>query len=177
MSHQQQAATGILLVMDWKQIKSTHYSISNHGLVRNDKTKKILSPRIRRDGYSMVGLYDGRGTPKNVQAHRLVAQYFLPPPSNPLKIQVNHIDGNPSNNHVSNLEWVTPKENSQHAVKTGLFPRCGSHHLAKLSDNDVLQIRELYRDGLNQYQIAIKFNVNQSVISRYITRARGGAYR
>ena len=51
-------------------------------------------------------------------AHRLVALHFIPNPLN--KEQVNHIDGNKMNNHVSNLEWVTQEENMRHCMDSGL---------------------------------------------------------
>ena len=62
-------------------------------------------------GYKTVALHR-----KNFFVHRLVAQTFIPNPHN--KPQVNHIDGNRTNNHVSNLEWVTQSENEHHKVYT-----------------------------------------------------------
>jgi len=50
--------------------------------------------------------------------HRLIAQAFLPNPKH--KPQINHIDGNPLNNNISNLEWATAAENNQHSRKMGL---------------------------------------------------------
>lgn len=50
--------------------------------------------------------------------HRLVAQVFIPNPEG--KPQINHIDGNPLNNHIDNLEWATASENNLHSIKSGL---------------------------------------------------------
>lgn len=58
------------------------------------------------------------GVQYSFQPHRLVAQVFIPNPEN--KPQINHIDGNPLNNHISNLEWVTQSENMKHAFAQGL---------------------------------------------------------
>lgn len=161
---------------EWKQIKNYHYSISSYGRLRNDLTLKILKERIDNKGYHKCDLYDGQGNSKGFLAHRLVAFAFLSAPKQG-QTQINHIDGNPKNNKVENLEWVTPKQNSEHAVKTGLFPRGGGHHLTILSDDDVRRIRELYKIGFLQWQIADKFGIHQSVVSRYVNRKRGGAYR
>lgn len=67
-------------------------------------------------GYASVRLPDG-----NHLVHRLVAEAFISNPNG--KPQVNHIDGNKRHNSVDNLEWVTVKENVQHAYKEGLIPR------------------------------------------------------
>lgn len=101
----------------WKKYLDTNYSISDDGQVRNDLTNKILEQSTQQD-YKFCSLkINSKYYRKRV--HRLVAETFIPNPNG--KPYVNHKDGNRSNNHISNLEWVTPSENTQHAVDTGLF--------------------------------------------------------
>lgn len=83
-----------------------------------------LSPVLNRDGYYSVMLsVDGKT--KNPNVHYLVAKTFIFNPDN--KPQVNHKDGNKTNNDVSNLEWSTRSENMQHAKRMGLWnpDKCG----------------------------------------------------
>ena len=87
------------------------YTISSEGKVTNQRTGRVLKVRMSRgyEGFSMAGKY--------FTVHRLVALAFIP---NPLrKPVVNHIDSNRVNNCVSNLEWVSHKENVAHAVSAG----------------------------------------------------------
>lgn len=102
------------------------YEVSNRGRVFSHYGKgKILSDCKTSSGYKLVNLVKN-GIKKDFNVHRLVANAFI---DNPLgKGYVNHIDGNKTNNLVDNLEWVTNKENMQHAIRTGLF--------AGLSDTD-----------------------------------------
>jgi hypothetical protein len=100
--------------MEWKVIKGYEglYEISEHGdvkVLRNDSLRKL---RIER-GYHRVNL-SKNGVKKFFAVHRLVAYAFCVGYKEGLV--VNHIDGNKLNNHYSNLEWVTSKENTLHGV-------------------------------------------------------------
>ena len=75
--------------------------------------ERILKQADNGHGYLRIN----RGG-KTYYIHRLVAEAFISNPEN--KSQVNHIDGNKYNNNLENLEWVTPKENSDHAWRIGL---------------------------------------------------------
>lgn len=101
----------------WKQISSNpNYEISNTGKIRRKKSIKEHSVTDKK-GYLTTDLYSN-GVRKSVRVHRVVAEEFIPNPDN--KPEVNHKDGNKHNNNVDNLEWVTKKENCEHAWKHGL---------------------------------------------------------
>ena len=80
------------------------------------KPEKELSYIINNRGYKSVHMAG-----KTKMVHRLVAEYFCPNPDPSTKKWVNHLDGNKLNNHYSNLEWCTIKENNDHARQTGLW--------------------------------------------------------
>lgn len=94
----------------WKNIAGTTYEVSSFGRVRNKKGR-ILSQMVNRFGYKRLNLYINK-VMKNCKVHRLVAEAFVDNPYN--SNVVNHIDGDKTNNHSSNLEWVTQKENLRH---------------------------------------------------------------
>lgn len=106
-----------------------------------------------------------------VRAHQIIATLFIP---NPMHYdQINHIDGNKLNNSVANLEWCTPKENIQHALKTGLAARLhGEQHPgSKLTDSDVAYIKSHCKKGDREYgtgALGRKFGVSQALISRIV---------
>ena len=102
---------------EWRRISSNNnYFVSNNGKIRHCNSDKDHSVRDK-NGYLVVDLYDG-GKRTTARVHRLVAKEFISNPCN--KPCVNHIDGNKHNNNISNLEWVTKKENSEHAWYNGL---------------------------------------------------------
>jgi len=96
------------------------YAICEDGRIINLANNTPLTPIKNPNGYYKVGLAMGDGTQKQQLIHILVARHFLPNPYG--HSQVNHKDGVKGNNHVSNLEWVSPQENILHALQTGLRP-------------------------------------------------------
>ena len=93
------------------------YKISQDGRVYSFWLKRMKKP-MSRGNYKIIGMRNSDGKEEKVFVHRLVAMAYLSNPKNhPI---INHIDGNPSNNNMSNLEWCTFQENSIHAYSTGL---------------------------------------------------------
>lgn len=88
-----------------------NYMISRDGRVYGKTYRKLLKLRKQDDGYFSVRLYNNDGKQIQFFLHRLIAILFIPNPEN--KPQVDHIDGNKSNNDVSNLKWVNQSENIQ----------------------------------------------------------------
>lgn len=100
----------------WKDIEkyAGKYQISNYGRVRNSKGL-IMSQRVRRDGYVCISLIkDGKYISEYV--HRLVALAFVSYPSLDGEYEVNHIDGVKINNNADNLEWISARDNTKHAI-------------------------------------------------------------
>ena len=89
-----------------------NYMATTWGRIISKKTGEAITPEVHDKGYLRVYLYDN-GKRKHYKVHRLVAETFIPNLEG--KPHVNHIDGNPGNNSVTNLEWVTNKENRDHA--------------------------------------------------------------
>lgn len=100
------------------------YKVSNLGNVMsmnyrgNTKKQKVLTPIKHYHGYLLVHLVGENNKVKIKMIHTLVAEAFIPKVEG--KRFVNHIDGDKHNNAVMNLEWVTAKENTDHAIRTGL---------------------------------------------------------
>lgn len=105
----------------------SNYIICRDGKIFSLKTNKFLSqcPTVRNKDSKYtnvdmkVAIVSDDGGRADRLVHRLVAKAFIPNPEG--KPQVNHIDGNASNNKVENLEWVTSKENMKHAADNYLF--------------------------------------------------------
>lgn len=91
-------------------VDDARYEVGSFGTIRNKKSLKTIKAFDNGHGYFAVAFWINNNTlRKKFYVHRLVANTFLPNPLN--KEQVNHKDGNKSNNNVDNLEWVTESEN------------------------------------------------------------------
>lgn len=98
----------------WKVIEEyPKYSVSNFGNIKNNKTGRILKPAKDSNGYPFVCLFDNKGHTKTI--HRMVAKAFIPNPEN-LR-DINHINGNKTDNRVENLEWCAHSKNVAHAIE------------------------------------------------------------
>lgn len=159
--------------MEWKLIENldSKYSVSNTGLIRNNKSGRILKQHLGKTGYMVISFkpYGKNGKALTLKVHRLVANAFVPQIEG--KIFVNHKDGIKTNNVWYNLEWVTKSENTIHAMSHGLlrnlFENGESHAQVKLSDSDVKYIREVYRPRHNEFgarALGRYFNVDHSTI-------------
>lgn len=113
------------------------YKILSQGAVMNLANNSLLAPSMNPNGYMKVALATGDGGHKQFLLHILVAKHFIPNPYD--HPQVNHIDGDKTNNAVSNLEWVSAVENTQHALRTGLRPGYMSANDKELHLKEVLQ--------------------------------------
>jgi len=149
----------------WKEINGfENYSISSLGNVRSNKTYELLKPSFQRK-YLKVGLYKSKVGYSTYTIHRLVALHFIDNPEN--KCQVNHINCNPKDNRLENLEWVTRKENMRHASNMGLLK--GKSTVIKSFDIDeIIKIKEMYNNGSTIEEIASCKKVPQYIIRTFV---------
>ena len=140
----------------WKPINISSfeelYMVSNYGNVKSlkkelkngsgyfTKKERLLKKHINNKGYEYLYLTN-KYKRKKVYIHRLVAEAFIPNPDN--KKEVNHIDCNPLNNKVNNLEWMTHKENMEYMVKLN------RHKL-----NEMRYIKVAYKNIINGKRVA-----------------------
>lgn len=157
----------------WKDINEWEdlYEVNEFGEVRNKKTGHILVGDVNNAGYYRVSLYGKDKNLKNKKffRHRLVAMHFLNNPNN--YSEVNHRDGNKSNNHVSNLEWTSRSGNEQHARQNGL---------KTFKENSMFKKNRIEVEFLNkdkkifesQAECAKELKISPMIISNFINGKR-----
>lgn len=124
----------------------------------------ILKQTRAGRGYPVVALCKD-GNRKVCYVHRLVAGAFLNNINN--YPTVNHIDGNKNNNYIENLEYVSYSYNNQHAYDLGLHASGEKHYKAKLSDAQVIKIREESKYTTHE-KLSKKYNVSRTTITNII---------
>lgn len=129
------------------------YLVSNYGRIYSNKTNMIMKQFTDRDGYNRISLWI-EGKRPSLIVSRLVLQTFKPI-LNPELYQVNHKNGIKSINELWNLEWTTPKENTHHAIRTGLMgDRFGENNTnSNFTDKEVHGICRYMEQGFGYNEI------------------------
>jgi len=145
------------------------YEVSDCGRVRTIKTGRVKLPTAHKnDGRPFLGLWRSNKL-KIMKPHTLVLEAFAG--RRPSGLECCHNDGNPWNNHVSNLRWDTAKSNQADRIKHGTSNRGERCAAAKLTSEQVLAIRA---DTRLQRIIAVEYGVRESQISRIKNGVRWG---
>lgn len=157
----------------WRDVEGYegHYQVSNRGRIKSligwngheyVKREKILAGWIQASGKSgykrRVIKLAVKGIGKQYKVHQLVARAFIDNPD--CYNLINHIDGNPLNNHIDNLEWCTQKENVNHAIKTGLVK-------VPAYENEE-EIVRLYKEGKSVRAICKIYKSNNKTVNKVL---------
>jgi hypothetical protein len=155
----------------WKEIPQTNgrYQASSLGRIatmnyKNSHQIRIMKPAKDANGYYRTMIIIN-GKLSTIKVHRIVAQAFIQNPLN--KLEVNHINNNRDDNRISNLEWVTRRENLDHMLNQNRqsLNNGSKNGMAKLTEIQVLAIRQEYKPYVVQKQeLAKKYNVSISLI-------------
>ncbi len=159
----------------WKDVAdyTGYYQVSNLGQVRSIPRKYtrggILKPIPNKLGYCLVSLARN-GTSRRFQVHRLVMRAFVG--DCPQGMVVNHLNGKPGDNRLENLEYCTQSQNVLYSYRVlGRDSRGSRNGYAKLTDDDVVEIRRMYAAGsTTQKEIATKFGICRSMVTRIVNR-------
>lgn len=164
---------GIYQVSNLGRVKSLDHLRKNGKASYQKQKGRMLKqnnrPSTSHHNYKYVGLHR-----KGYYVHRLVAQAFIPNPNN--LPYVNHKDGNTVNNCVDNLEWVTAKQNTQHAIENGLMKCACKEQMDKIREKYIKKYsfaivkKDLDGNVLEEFssasEIERKYNYNKTSILR-----------
>ena len=146
-----------------------NYKVGNFGTIYGKRFSRPLKQRLNLDGYLEVTMGREKGKRTSKRVHRLVAELFLPNPNN--LPEVNHKDYNRANPRYDNLEWVTHEDNIRYSNNEGRYNegRQGSNNgRAIVNESDVLNIRELYKNGILRSEIAKIYRIGWSTVDHIV---------
>jgi hypothetical protein len=153
---------------EWRVIAAfPAYAVSSFGRIKRitgamgTKVGRILRPRLRGPYYYMTFSIDRKESYKAV--HTIVCETFHGP--RPPGHQVCHGEKGSTDNSVGNLRWGTPQENNDDRVKQGNSGRGSKNPQAKLTENDVLDIKRALRDGVRKCDLVRKYGVHYMTIA------------
>ena len=149
---------------EWRPILDNKYEVSNSGEIRRlaggpgAQPGRRLRPTINRYGYVQQKVYVGH-RPKTFTIHVLVALAWHGP--RPEGMEINHKNGIKTDNRPENLEYVTMQENKAHGSRLGLLPHGERNGRAKLTEDQVREIRHMNSNGIGQNRLAQMFGVSK----------------
>lgn len=143
-------------------------SPSGRGKDRPWKDARTVTHVIRPKGYHVISLCSINGQKRIRMVHILVLEAFIGPC--PEGLQCRHLDGNPANNHVTNLKWGTSIENANDKLMHGTYIQGERGSKAKLTNEDVIEIRKRRANGETIETIAKDFPLKQNSIYNIVNR-------
>lgn len=144
-------------------IRIDNYKIHRDGRVYSLRKGKFMKPLNNGNGYFGVSLHiDGKIN--SMYIHRLVAIHFLPNSEN--KKYIDHIDRDKTNNHVSNLRWVTAKENTDNTAGKPRYTACRKVYKC-LTDEQKTEIVLHFVSGMGVMDISRFMGIPRQTVSRY----------
>lgn len=156
----------------WKKaIGYSSYEVSNLGRIKtfnwkNTGREAIMKPALDGSGYLRTVMKDDNGESKTIKVHRVILNTFNFN-DNYKNLEVNHKDGNKSNNNIDNLEWVTRQQNIQHCIDNNLQYVLKGEEIGNsiLKEKDVIYIRQNFKPRkVTRKYLANKFNVTEATI-------------
>ncbi|HCT30362.1 MAG TPA: hypothetical protein DIW31_06435 [Bacteroidales bacterium] len=159
---------------EWREVPNSEgrYFVSNYGRVKSfmiNKTEGRLLTFSLVKNFRFVNL-TFNGKHRTTFIHKLVANAWLPKPSDKHTI-VTHLDRNLKNNHISNLQWLTPEEAGKRNGEyyKNLFSGKklpGERHHTKLKERDIIQLKMMLEKGIPQTKIAKLFCISEMQVTR-----------
>lgn len=154
--------TNITETEEWRDVPGwPAYQASSLGRVRGPR--RMLSCKAGPLGYAYTSLSDrANGRRLKVFVHKIICAAFLG--ERPEGLQINHINNNRADNRIANLEYVTAKQNCQHRKVHGTFPTGENNGRARLTAEQVAEIRKRRASGEKLLPLSIEYGVHKNTI-------------